>query len=335
VGHVLIFTCVVNLVVGAWVAFTIRLKLVTLRVPVLRCLLHYVVFFNVSIFVFLVMKYVLTNLLAEEASAAPSAWLVVAFWAGFCVEIGLSFTLVQVAYASRERRLPPLVPRCFTIAAGFFGVGFVVGTTTLVQGGDLRWLAASYGALATCAVAVIVTFLVILAFAKHSALEPEKQRAARWLGRLLLSGWVLLVLGSSVPEPASVALDSLVLLWLNLGPLVWLRTRFAEGYAPAPAAIDSSALEVMSSQYQITTREREIIELILQGLSNKEIEEKLFISFNTVKNHIYNIYRKLGVSSRGQLTSLFMRTQAELARSHEGQDRQANAAEGRAEVASS
>ena len=48
----------------------------------------------------------------------------------------------------------------------------------------------------------------------------------------------------------------------------------------------------------LTNRELEIITLLVQRLRNKEIAEKLFISPETVKRHIYNIYRKLKVSTR-------------------------------------
>jgi len=54
----------------------------------------------------------------------------------------------------------------------------------------------------------------------------------------------------------------------------------------------------------ITERELEIIKLILKGKSNKEIEEELYISLGTVKNHLYNIYKKLNIKSRTQLVSL-------------------------------
>ena len=42
---------------------------------------------------------------------------------------------------------------------------------------------------------------------------------------------------------------------------------------------------------------------------NKEIEDLLFISYNTVKNHIYNIYQKLGVNSRGQMIHSVLQAQ--------------------------
>jgi len=51
----------------------------------------------------------------------------------------------------------------------------------------------------------------------------------------------------------------------------------------------------------ITPREKEIVALVTQGLRNKEIAEKLSISEQTVKNHLQNIYDKLGVSDRLEL----------------------------------
>ena len=51
-------------------------------------------------------------------------------------------------------------------------------------------------------------------------------------------------------------------------------------------------------QDYISIREREILKLISEGLRNKEIAEKFFISPLTVKSHIYHLYKKLDVSSR-------------------------------------
>jgi DNA-binding NarL/FixJ family response regulator len=52
----------------------------------------------------------------------------------------------------------------------------------------------------------------------------------------------------------------------------------------------------------LSIREREIVALVVQGCRNKEIAEKTFISEQTVKNHLYNIFHKLGVSDRLELT---------------------------------
>jgi NarL family two-component system response regulator LiaR len=59
-----------------------------------------------------------------------------------------------------------------------------------------------------------------------------------------------------------------------------------------------------SCQSGLTTREKEILSLLVEGLSNKEIADKLVISTTTVKFHISNILNKLQVSSRLEAVSL-------------------------------
>jgi DNA-binding NarL/FixJ family response regulator len=51
----------------------------------------------------------------------------------------------------------------------------------------------------------------------------------------------------------------------------------------------------------LSTREREIVGLIAQGFKNRDMAERLFISEQTVKNHLHNIFDKLGVSDRLEL----------------------------------
>lgn len=59
-------------------------------------------------------------------------------------------------------------------------------------------------------------------------------------------------------------------------------------------------------EYNISRREQEILQLILKGKTNKDIEDALFISIRTVKNHVYNIYQKFGVKTRLELIRLIL-----------------------------
>src|SRR5579862_2960484 len=65
---------------------------------------------------------------------------------------------------------------------------------------------------------------------------------------------------------------------------------------PQPAAASRERERSPLSQ-----REREIVALVAQGFKNKEMAEKMFISEQTVKNHLHNIFDKLGVSDRLEL----------------------------------
>jgi len=48
----------------------------------------------------------------------------------------------------------------------------------------------------------------------------------------------------------------------------------------------------------ITLRESEVLKLVVEGYSNKEIAEKLFITHHTVKAHLSQVFKKLGVTNR-------------------------------------
>jgi DNA-binding CsgD family transcriptional regulator len=67
---------------------------------------------------------------------------------------------------------------------------------------------------------------------------------------------------------------------------------------------DSTAIENFCKIYEVSPRESEIIREICNGLSNKEISDKLFISLQTVKDHTHRIYIKTNVKSRAQLMNL-------------------------------
>ncbi|GIU23576.1 helix-turn-helix transcriptional regulator [Shewanella colwelliana] len=50
----------------------------------------------------------------------------------------------------------------------------------------------------------------------------------------------------------------------------------------------------------LTVREREVLQALLSGSTNIDIANQLFVSESTIKTHLYRVFRKIGVSSRGQ-----------------------------------
>jgi DNA-binding NarL/FixJ family response regulator len=68
-----------------------------------------------------------------------------------------------------------------------------------------------------------------------------------------------------------------------------------------PGGNGSSRLGVRDQGAALSQREREIVVLVAQGFKNKEMAERMFISEQTVKNHLHNIFDKLGVSDRLEL----------------------------------
>lgn len=59
--------------------------------------------------------------------------------------------------------------------------------------------------------------------------------------------------------------------------------------------------EEYREKYNLTPREYEILSFLFDGLTNDQIVKRLFISENTLRRHIYNLFNKLGIQERWQL----------------------------------
>jgi two-component system nitrate/nitrite response regulator NarL len=72
--------------------------------------------------------------------------------------------------------------------------------------------------------------------------------------------------------------------------------------SPGGGALNQGSRQGLREQGgALSVREREIVALVAQGFKNKEMAERMFISEQTVKNHLHNIFDKLGVSDRLEL----------------------------------
>ncbi|UNC91372.1 LuxR family transcriptional regulator [Candidatus Contubernalis alkaliaceticus] len=71
--------------------------------------------------------------------------------------------------------------------------------------------------------------------------------------------------------------------------------------------VDAFNMDRFLEEKQLTPREREILTLLFKGETNKVLAEQLFISENTLKTHLKNIYKKLGVSNKRELLSMVIR----------------------------
>lgn len=84
-------------------------------------------------------------------------------------------------------------------------------------------------------------------------------------------------------------------IWLDAHTTAAVMRQFASAEAAAASGVKGR------ERAPLSTREREIVALVAQGYKNKEMAEKMFISEQTVKNHLHNIFDKLGVSDRLEL----------------------------------
>jgi NarL family two-component system response regulator LiaR len=75
----------------------------------------------------------------------------------------------------------------------------------------------------------------------------------------------------------------------------------------AAQALIQSARKPQTPRYDLTEREMEVLALMVEGLSNPEIADRLIVSHSTAKFHVSNVLSKLGVASRTEAVSLALK----------------------------
>jgi DNA-binding CsgD family transcriptional regulator len=136
---------------------------------------------------------------------------------------------------------------------------------------------------------------------------------ARIISAMYLAGFACLVIFGDVLHLAFysdrflfLAFLSLIYFFINVPPLIYMSV-FLKRYSSQLSIsqeIEDDSLEAFASQFRLTKREREVMGFIVQGMSNEEIAEVLFIAVQTVKNNVSAIYRKTGVKNRVQLGNI-------------------------------
>ena len=118
---------------------------------------------------------------------------------------------------------------------------------------------------------------------------------------------VIVLTANEHPEDAMAAIrkgaDGVVLKRFAVDMLMDAVRTVIKGQTWLPAALQTQMAKGLRSlaDVTLTPREREIIRLVALGLRNAEVATKLFISDETVKTHLNNIFRKLGLRDRVEL----------------------------------
>ena len=71
---------------------------------------------------------------------------------------------------------------------------------------------------------------------------------------------------------------------------------------------ENDAIKSISVKYKLGTQEEKVLNLLIQGKSNQEIADELFISVNTIRNHIANIYKKTVMKKKELKEKCFYKT---------------------------
>jgi DNA-binding CsgD family transcriptional regulator len=134
--------------------------------------------------------------------------------------------------------------------------------------------------------------------------DPLDRRGLRRFVLLLAGGFLAFDL--AVRDAAGVRTPDLVISAVQVGAnypaLLWLRRFLRERALVRPADPLPADLKAGLVALGLSARESDVVEMLVAGLSHKEIAEQLSIAPETVKKHTYSAHRKLGVQTRVQLS---------------------------------
>ncbi len=178
-------------------------------------------------------------------------------------------------------------------AARLLALGRRLGRASAVAAAEL---AAGRVALAAGDDAAVAHLEVALDGFARLGMPLEEGRARLGLARAL---------AAEAPEPAAAEARRALALFEGLGAL-----RHADATAAFLRALGGAGRSAPRVAGELTSREREVLGLLGEGLSNAEIAARLVISPKTAEHHVGRILRKLGLKSRGEATAYAVRDAA-------------------------
>lgn len=295
--HVFIFLQILTLVLCAGIIFDVRRIGKSSHDPFFPPILAYASFLTLGVLMNLLMNYLDTNVEDFKGDFSATVWVMVEF----VLVCGSVLALLAFLFRLKEMKTPFWAATAVTsvlLASGllhFTGIAAYMINTRFVH------ICPYKGAL----LSPVIVIIAVLAWFLVSAGLRSVPEGGRRVIFLLLVGYALFAL-VWISKWNSELSNSAIR--LGLLAVVYLWYRAYQGFSAPGAIPDIDALaEILGQRYGISKREKEVLALLLAGKKNKEIETSLFLSSSTVRNHISAIYGKIGINSRGQLTSLALK----------------------------
>ena len=299
--HLILLDYALTVVMGTASAAYVLQARKSLKYDYLRPLYAYTVIFLVSMFGGQILEYVYLNILGGSFRDVPPGILMT--WTSFLsvVKIALLYAVGRSIYAMKGLR-----------AKGPFLLGFILiaALNLLPFAGFLLFRVFRLAFMPSPILGVIVgavTDLLAVGFLAWLWSVKTSRLGRRSFSVFGLSFLVWYAIQFAVQRAFNPSIayyvNSALLLPVSAIPFVWIKYCLLKEIGLPQLEEKANLSDQLVRDYNISPREWEIIDLLVRGKSNKEIEALLFISHSTVKNHIYNICQKMNVNSRLQLVS--------------------------------
>lgn len=273
--------------------------------------IHYrrhLVYLNLFVFVNILERYFKSNLLTYPGGFdLPRLIEVIVKGASvFCI-VGLSYALIRMIRELHSQKTQNVVTGFFVTTGILCLLGYGAASTVYFIQNDHRWLHALYDSSIGVVIFATVLFLSHALFANRSNSNRNKKHLQNSLIIYYLCAFGIVFIANIIGYPTDLYVPTVIVFLINIFPFIWIRRWISQSsLGVIPIVLQQTEFDRITKEYGISDREKQLLELIVQGKSNDEIKDELFISIHTVKNHVYNLYRKFGVKSRGQLMRLLM-----------------------------
>jgi len=197
----------------------------------------------------------------------------------------------------------------FILTSAFVLYGFYMIRLTRFELGDYqililiqRWAFAAF---------MITIYLAAYLYIIISTMKLSDQPAKKYLrvfGSWYMAYMVLCIISLTFTSYRLISHQVFFLIFLSwhLIPILFMNiylNKYQKQEHTLPDDFEAR-LQAFAAENDISRRECDVVRLICQGLANQEISDSLFISLQTVKDHIHRIFVKTGVKNRVQLTNM-------------------------------
>ena len=308
--HFVVLMLVVSLVIGAIIIFYFYQTSKAHKNPFINTLFYHLIFLNLIALSQLVIIYVNVNIFYFHSETQVILFLLIRS----LIFGGLAYTFFSLANLLNERKPISLNNRIFFISMLVISGAHVGGILNYYYTDKYIHICRDVGLSVLFLLSIIV--MSIFLYYRNMAMENlNKKKAINLYSLLLIIGYCLYLTFLIFYKINHLVL-SVIIIYLNVITYYWFNKYYITYFMIPLSSNNFELISLMQEEYGLSNREKEILALIIEGKSNKQIEGIVFLSPSTVRNHVWIIYKKIGIKSRGQLMNLVLKMKDSESRKH-------------------
>lgn len=303
--HFRILLEVVSLFAGAIITFNFYQQYKTSKNKFVLAIVFYLIFFNMINVGEIIVRYMKLNMFDIHSNLNAVHWEI----NRFLVMGGTTYTFYNIIYKLISKKLDLSFHLIFYSLAGIIAITHL-GTAFEYYYTDGEIHFCNLEGLYAIPVLFILYALIILLSKIIKSGNQNSRKPLLLFVIFFLPGYGLYFIIIFFHN-INYLIFPLITFYLNVAMYLWFNKYYRESIGISAFVNYNALIETIQRKYELTNREQEVIALVIEGKSNKQIEDALFISASTVKNHISIAYKKIGISSRGQLMNLILKLRDE------------------------